>query len=293
MSTKHWTSDGRADAEATDSEADTSETRIESLEAELDVLRAENDRLRADYARARRESHRRTALALAGVGVLAVLGGVVLPDVRSVLFVTGAIGLFGGILTWYLTPERVVPVGVSESIYEATAATLTGIRNELGLQSVTVYVPVGEDVRGFIPRHREFELPESVASVFVTEDAARGVSFCPSGRRLATEFEKARTTHSPEDPPDTVTQLGDALVEQFEIADGVAVQADTGQSRIFVSLRGVAFGPLTRIDHPAASMLACGLADELDSAVLVEHVDDTTIALQLDPAADEWDGIRE
>ena len=292
MSTNHWKTDGRVDTEQTNSEADSSEARIESLKAKLDILRAENDRLRADYARARRESYRRTALALAGIGTLAVLGGIVLPDVRSVLFVTGAIGLFGAILTWYLTPERVVPVGVSESIYEATAATLTGVRNELGLQSVTVYIPTGEGVRGFTPRHREFELPESTANVFVTEDAARGISFFPSGRRLAAEFEKARTTHPPEDPADAVTQLGDALVEQFEIADGVAVQADTGQSRIFVSLRGVAFGPMTRIDHPAVSTLACGVATDLDSPVLVEHVDDTTIALQLDPTTDEWGKMR-
>jgi len=86
--------------------------RVEELETVVDALEAENTRLRTDYAR-RKSSYRKTALALAAIGALAVLGGIGLPDVRAVLFVTGSIGLFGSAMTWYLTPERVVPIAVS------------------------------------------------------------------------------------------------------------------------------------------------------------------------------------
>jgi hypothetical protein len=172
--------------------------RIAELETLTDVLRAENDRLRTDYARARKTSYRRTGAALVAIGVVAVVGGVILPDVRAVLFVTGAIGLFGGVMTWYLTPSRVVPIGVSESLYDAATTTLTGLRDELGLQPITVYIPVSDRTRGFVPRDREYEVPADATHAFLTDaPGSQGLTFAPSGERLAEEVDRIRTTRTP------------------------------------------------------------------------------------------------
>jgi hypothetical protein len=224
------------------------------------------------------------------LGLLAVLGGIGLPDVRAVLFVTGSIGLFGSAMTWYLTPERVVPIAVSESIYDAAATTLTGVRDELGLQSSTAYVPVGDQVRGFVPRHRDFDSPENAMHVFVTDDdASRGFSFAPAGDRLAGGFERLRETQTPDNPLTAAEQLAETLVSHFEIADAVTIDADTDveSSRLTVSVQNAAFGPLTRPDHPVVSALACEIVQTTDSSVVVDPINDTTVALETDSALEE------
>jgi len=196
-----------------------------------------------------------------------VLGGIGLPDVRAVLFVVRldrAVRL-GSAMTWYLTPERVVPIAVSESIYDAAATTLTGVRDELGLQSSTAYVPVGDQVRGFVPRHRDFDSPENAMHVFVTDDdASRGFSFAPAGDRLAGGFERLRETQTPDNPLTAAEQLAETLVSHFEIADAVTIDADTDveSSRLTVSVQNAAFGPLTRPDHPVVSALACEICTD-------------------------------
>lgn len=276
--------------------------RIEELEALRDVLRAENDRLRSDYARARAVSYRRTALALAAIGVAAVAGGVAFPDVRAVLFVTGSIGLFSAVMTWYLTPGRIVPIGVSESVYDAAATTLTDLRDELGLQAVTVYVPVGDRVRGFVPRHREFDVPENVTHAFPVDknvahaspadgddhaaDAARGLTFAPSGQGLTREVDRIRTTGSPGAAIDALEQIGDSLVEHFEVADRVAVEEGTDSRQFVVSVDGAAFGALTRLDHPIVSALACAVAQSVGEPVVVDSVGESTVTLELMENAD-------
>lgn len=258
--------------------------RSEDLESEIAALRTENDSLRSDYARAQKAMHRRTALALAAIGVIAALGGIAFPDVRALLFVTGAIGLFGGVLTWYLTPERVVPIGVSESVYDATASTLRGMRDELGLQSLTVYVPVDDRVRGFVPRHRAFELPESPRRVFVTDDGvSRGVSFPPTGQRLADEFDRIRRTQPSADAGGTVEQIGETLIEHFEIAGDVEIERSADASEITVSVQDAAFGSVARVDHPVVSTLACGVVRATQEPVTVEAVDETTVVFDTAP----------
>ena len=268
------------DRDATES-SDPSE-RITELEALIDVLRTENNRLRTDYARARKVSHRKTALALAAIGVMAVLGGVMLPDVRPVLFVTGAIGLFGGVLTWFLTPARVVPVSVGESVYDAATTTLAGLRDELGLQAITVYVPVGDRTRGFIPRDREFELPENVAHAFPNDtDGSQGLSFAPSGQQLTREVDRIRTTKTPDTALDAIEQIADSLVEHFEVADRIAVEKEAEFQKFTVSVDKPAFGSLTRLDHPIVSALACAAAQAVDEPVVINSTEETRMTLEV------------
>ena len=258
------------------------------FESQLNALRTENAALSADYARARKASYRKTALALVAVGVLAVLGGVAFPDVQPVLFITGAIGLFGGVLTWYLTPDRVVPIAVSESVYDATASTLTGIRDELGLQPQTVYIPVDGRVRGFIPRHHAFELPENAAHVFMTDGASRGVSFSPTGRSLTSEIKRIRRAQAPENATNALEQTSDTLVEHFEVVDSVTIDRDGERSRLVVSVENAAFGPVTRVDHPVVSALACSVVRATDGPVAVEPLTESTVALEPDPVSENF-----
>lgn len=268
-------SDQLAETEHDDEPAD------EADQSRLQALQAENDRLRREYARAKQTTYRRTAGLLAAVGVIACLIGLVLPDVRDVLFVVGAIGVFGGILTAYLTPERVLTIDVSESVHAALASNGASIRQELGLQQTAIYVPDGDAVRLFVPQHREFDLPDDFTGVFLAEDAAtRGVAFTPAGLGLIREFERAQTAPTPNSLASAVEHVGDAAVEQFEIADTVTVDADVDDERVVVSVEGSAFGPLTEFDHPVVSVLGCGAALALDKPLRIEWVDDATVALE-------------
>ncbi|WP_201292882.1 hypothetical protein [Halobacterium bonnevillei] len=257
------------------------ESDLEAVRTQLAVLREENERLRTEYVRARQTSYRRTAAALLGIGVLAFLAGGLLRGVRDVLFVLGAIGVFGGVLTWYLTPERVLTVGVSESVYDAVASNGAQLRDELGLQATSVYVPAPDGPRLFVPQHQEYSIPESLDAVFLTgSDAERGVALTPSGQRLVAELDRTRTGPAPDTLRAAVSQLGDAVVEQFEVADAIRVAESTADDRVVVTIEGSAFGSLSDFDHPVVSVLGCGLAQTQDTPIAVSHVDDTTVAFE-------------
>ncbi|MFW5974057.1 MAG: hypothetical protein ACOCPZ_01590, partial [Natrialbaceae archaeon] len=156
-----------------------------------------------------------------------------------------------------------------------------GMRDELGLQPLTVYVPVGDGVRGFIPRRRAFELPENPNHVFATgPSVSRGVSFAPTGGRLTSESERIRRTRPPTTAVEAAEQLGNTLVEHFEIVDSVTVEHTGESSELTVAVDDPAFGPVARVDHPAVSTLACGVARATDEPVAVEPIDDTTVVLE-------------
>lgn len=265
-----------------DTEGSTDELDADALRTQLAVVKEENERLREEYARARQTSYRRTALALVGVGLAAVVAGVVLTNVREVLLVIGAIGVFGGVLTWYLTPERVLTVGIAESIYTSHAANGRQLRDELGLQDTHVYVPSQAGVWLFLPAHREFALPDDLTGGFQLPDETRGVALTPAGRTLYDEFDAAAQLTSADSRRETATQLGDAVVEQFEIADAVSIDESSDGDRIVVAIDDVAFGSVTDFDHPVVSVLACGLADTHNEAIVAERIDDTTVAFDFD-----------
>ncbi|ELZ75696.1 hypothetical protein C456_06083, partial [Haloferax volcanii DSM 14919] len=165
--------------------------------AELAGLRRENVRLRQRYEALREGQYRRTAVALAALGVAGLLGGALFPPVRETLVVLGAIGLFAAAVTRYLSPERFIPVGVGSSVFGAHAGNHAAVVDELGLQDATVYVPDADrdSVRLFVPEHRAYALPDAEAlrdTFVVTDDElARGVAFDPSGGGLFDEFERS------------------------------------------------------------------------------------------------------
>jgi len=126
--------------------------------------------------------------------------------------------------------------------------------------------------------------------VFVTDDdASRGFSFAPAGDRLAGGFERLRETQTPDNPLTAAEQLAETLVSHFGIADAVTIDADTDveSSRLTVSVQNAAFGPSTRPDHPVVSALACEIVRTTDSSVVVDPINDTTVALETDSALEE------
>lgn len=254
---------------------DISEWGRDELIALVTDLRSENERLREEAIRARRADYRQSAAALVVLGLLGVIGGLTLSRAQEILFILGAIGLFSGTLTWFLTPERFVTATVGESIYDAVAATGTRLRDELGLQKTNVYVPVGGSdddppARLFVPQLQSFELPTNPRSLFVSAESPeqRGVSVRPTAATLVAEFTSSAALE--DDPTLLAGQLAEALVEQFELVDTADPEVDTSSRRITVSVEGSAYNNVTGFDHPVTSFLGTALADGLDRSVVVE-----------------------
>jgi len=251
------------------------------LAEQLEAVRAENRRLREEYARAKRVQYRRSALGLLAVGLICVGAGIVFPSERTVLFALGATGIFGAILTNFLSPEALVPTDVTWSIYDAVATTGSGIRDELGLADVSVYVPVESSndelrapVRLFIPQSTEFDVPAEgdLRSTFVaaTDDRRRGVSVTPTAARLIAEFERTQPAEPVDDPEALAAQLCDALVEQFELARSASADAETDTERVTFRVGKCAQSPITSFDHPVVSLVGTGFAWGLERSIRVE-----------------------
>lgn len=297
-------------------ETDTDDPEETQLTVEVERLAQENERLRQEYARAQQVTYRKTAVGLFIVGVFSIAGATIFPAARTVLLALGGIGVFASILTYYLTPERVVPETVGSSVYQAHAATGRSLLDELGLTDQPVYVPLndGRDteadartptdrsssrppVRLFLPQSTSYELPaaEELTHLFVAPDETdthRGVALKPTGASLFAEFERALTGELAVAPATLAAQLSDALVEQFELVEGTTVEADADENRVSIGVRGCVYGDGTQFDHPAASFLGTGFAHGLGRPIAVETtgVDDTRAEVVI---TCRWEGEEE
>ncbi len=250
----------------------TDRSRSELL-AEIAALTEENRRLRDSYDRARRTSYRRTAAGLAALGTLAAAGGLALPDSRTVLFALAATGLFGGLLTWYVTPERFVAADVGRDVHAAAAETGAALVAELGLTDLRVYVPRSSGDRAvlYVPQREAYTLPDDdeLDTVVVAPDdpEGRGLAVRPSGGRLYDSFRATLAGEPAADPATAADQLADGLVEGLELARSAVPELDPDGGRLTVAVSGSSVGPLDRFDHPIVSFLATGLAEALDAPV--------------------------
>ena len=244
-------------------------------EALVARLAAENRRLRDEHARLRRTRHRRTAVGLAAVGVVAAVAGLAFPDARPVLFALAGTGLFAAVLTVYLAPGRFVAADVGGGAYDAHARTVEALVEELGLSDRRVYVPLpagADPARLFGPQHADYALPAAAdlePLLVVTDDpGARGVSLHPTGGPLLRELRRSLSGPLPDEPEPLADALAEAVVEAFELADSAAPEVAAG--RVTVGVAGGAFGDVDRVDHPVASLLGVGLAVGLGRPVAVE-----------------------
>jgi hypothetical protein len=281
---------GDRDADARAARADGAPADVETgveesgLAARVRLLEFENERLRAERVRAAQRRHRRGALWFLAVGLLAVGGGVVLPDSRTLLFSLGAVGLFSAGLTYYLTGSGLVSVDTVERVYLAHAETLAEMIDELGLQDVAVYVPTGDGddrggeglsrVRLFVPQSPAYAVPADLDSVFVVgaEGAERGVAVHPVGSALFAAVAASLREPLAGTPPDLADQLSAALVEDLELAREATPEYDAANDRVTVRVRDGVLGPLDRFDHPVASFLGTGFARGLGRPVRTEVV---------------------
>lgn len=251
------------------------------LESLVDILHTQNESLRSDYARARQVSHRQTAGALAVVSLIAVLGGIVFSNVRSMLFATGAIGVVGSVMTWYLTPGQTMPIEVAQSISNGAMTTLSDIRSTLGLEATVVYVPVGNQVRGFMPRHPEFKIPDETPRSFPrNSDGSKCFTFSPTGLELAYEIDQMETTADHTGMLVMSEAVVEALTEHYEIADGIEIASNADDPGLNVTVTGSDFGSLAQIDNPITSTLACTISLNSGSPIIVEAIDDETAVLK-------------
>lgn len=262
--------DPTASARAAAADADDADDRLE-LAARVELLADENRRLREEYVRARRSQYRATAIGLAAVGLVAALGGVLFPDAREVLVALGATGLFGALLTYYLTPSQFVAADVGERVYAAATGNLAAIVDELGLRDERVYVPgETEPARLYVPQHAAYAIPEPRAGPIVVDEDARGLLLTATGAELFREFERGLTGDLAAAPPVLAEQLTDALLEQFELARSADADVDADRGRVTVAITDSAFGDVDRFDHPIASFLAAGIAAGLERPVTLE-----------------------
>lgn len=257
-------------------ESEDTEVAMESpaeLRTQIEILAEENDRLRTSYTQAKQTQYRRTAAGLAALGILAVIGGIFFETAQTVLFALGSTGLFGAVLTYYLTPEQFVSADVGRAVFSSLAANEAALSSELGLIEDQVYIPTGETttaVRLFIPQMPLDRLPEAAdleQTLVTTESGIKGLALTPSGRQLFREFAEARTGSATDEPAALATQLTEALIEQFELVQTAEPELDVETNRLTVSVSGSAYGDLDTFDHPVSSFLAVGFATELDRPV--------------------------
>ncbi|MDT3435455.1 hypothetical protein [Haloarcula sp. 1CSR25-25] len=254
----------------------------QTLEAELEVLREENRRLRDSYARAKRTTFRRTAVGFFVVGGLSLVAAVLFPALRTIFIAFAGTGVFAGIVTFYLTPERFVSASVSDTVFDTLADVEQHLVRELELQTEAVYIPTPSrpetNARLFVPQHVEYAVPDvaQLGDLFVTSDveAEQGVSLPPTGDRLYTEFERAISGEPGDGPGVIVTQLTAALTEQFELVDDTTIETDGENRNASIGVNNPAFGDVHQLDHPVVSLLAVGFATALDRPVFVETRDD-------------------
>lgn len=260
----------RSSTERDDSRRADEESRdTEELRAQLALLREENRRLREAHRRTLQTHYRRTALGLAALGGVALAGAALFPDAREVLLALAGVGLFSGLLVYYLTPERFVAASVGDRVYEAYARTGSDLVADLGLTADRVYVPTGDETRLFVPQHAAYDVPSAddlEGVVVVTDDAQRrGVALHPTGGGLYREFERTVTGEPADEPALLAEQLADAVVEGFELADSASAETDAG--RVTVGVSGPVYGDVGSFDHPVASFVAVGVASALDVPV--------------------------
>ena len=259
---------GRADGSGSTPVDDGSAADREELAAQVELLREENRRLRADHARARRSHHRRTALGLAAVGLLAAATASLFPGSREALFVLAATGLFGAVLTSDLTPERVVAAAVGEAAARAPADGLAAVAADVGLSDERVYLGGADGrVRLFVPQRSSFSVPADPTPGFVAgeDPAERGLVVDATGEALFGGFERALDGPLGGDLRTVADQLAGGLVDGLELVDRATPVLDGRTLRVGVA--GSALGPVDGFDHPVASFAATVAARALGEPV--------------------------
>ena len=249
----------------------------EELQAENEILREEIRRLRREYYRSKRTTFRRTAIGLGVIGLLGLTSAIIFPDQRTVFIALGATGIFAGLLTFYLTPERFVTSTIAEGIYRSYDSLGIELISQLGLSDRRVYFPIRSKsdpgaAKLFIPQEHKFQIPDSSSLngpfVITESDRKRGIILEPIGNSLLDEFRSGVDTED-DDLVTVVEALTASLVDQFEIAETAVADVDRVTSSATVGISGSSIGLFDKFDHPIVSLIGVGMAMTLNQPVSV------------------------
>lgn len=257
---------------------------IERLTEENRRLREENEQLRTNNADAYRPQYRRLGLGMALLGAVFAVSGLLFLEARDVLFALAATGLFGGVLTYYLSNGPFLAATVCNQIYTALAANGSAITEELDLGDDRVYVP--DDDGGaylFIPSGPDTDISGPLDGPSVTHDQ-RGAILESTGTGLFREFDRTTSGYLTDTPAELSARLADTLVEQFELAGSVEtnIGGDEETKHVTVTVSDSTLGDVGRFDHPIASFFAVGLTVSLDRPVALKDVE------RRDQTESEW-----
>jgi hypothetical protein len=275
MSTNDFSRDDAAVRISDDPDRSELTAHVERLLEENGRLREENERLRRGRAGTHRPRHRRLALGMALLGVIAALGALRFPATRDVLFATAATGAFGGLLTYSLSRGPFLAAAACDRMYAAVESNGNVITDELDLADDRIYVPDGDDgAYLFLPRRSDHGFPERLDGPSITNDR-RGVVLESTGTGLLREAERTASGDLPSAPSELAERLADVLAEQFEFARRIetSVDEDGEPTRVTVTVTDGVLGSIDRFDHPIASFFAVGLAVGLENPVRLEGVE--------------------
>jgi len=295
--TQSQTRQRNADRDTTEApNEDTVTTDPAVLTNQIEQLAAENSRLRESLKGTGYKQYRGTARGLIAVGLLCGAAG--FATTRSdVLFALAGIGLFSGVLTYYLTPERIVSAESATNIYAAVARSYEEMCADLGLSDRRLYVPVDsaepeDSVRLFVPQHSTMAIPTASAlqtNSFVadTQSGICGLSVHPTGGGLFEAFQTVLNGPLKCDPNAAAEQLSDAVVEEFELARSVTTTVDSSGETLSVRFTDPVYECRSGFDHPLVSFFAVGLAVALDTPVDATVTDTDPLSVTLHVESDE------
>jgi hypothetical protein len=175
----------------------------------------------------------------AGLGVVLVGAGFVVPAAETLLFAWGGTALFLALLFRFVFTGATIPTAVTTDIYTAMA----GNARRRAPSSRYQYVPGEEGV-----------------SLVVDDE-----SFDPVGERLLATVD---TPSGDESVEDRLAVLVDVLVNELELAArATATTTDDGAT---VTVTGSRVGTTELFDHPVASIVGVALASHLDKPVRLD-----------------------
>jgi len=214
------------------------------LEREIQKLAEENALLRQKYARERRGEFRRSGLALIVFGAFVLVVGTLgyTGTTLSSLFVLSGVGtVFVGVLTIFLTPERLVRSEVMHRGLLSSVRAIDGIFRDLGLRSNALYlpsiykgkpllvIPISEkhfDLGGWLKRPSEgvFVVGKSVESC--------GLAIEPLGASLLSLIKDELRT-PPSDEADALSQLMEEVYTHgLDLCNAVELERLDGLIRV-------------------------------------------------------------
>lgn len=266
--------DESVESHTANSDRDTTASELAEFERRLERLQARNEQLEKETDRFSRYRPRFIALGFVGVGLLSFLAALSVPEGQTVLFTIAGIGLFAGVLTRTVAHGHFVESQDAERVYGACAANYSAIVADRADSTSRRYLPDAQNrIRLLVPDDST-DVPKTLDQSTTIGKTQQGVVLEPIGNPFVREVKREAATDLTSVVA-TVEQLADALEDRFEFVASADPVVDMDAGRVSVAISGSAFGAVDRFDHPVASILAVGLANQLEQPVRLEVTDDT------------------